>query len=171
MARSRPQLSPPFRSATPAPMARPAMPPYSASCAMIAVALRRVCTSTTSAASWSFDCARSLNVSVCSVPAFAAPATSRAANGAMKSFLNMDDPRLFAVMPEGWGAHASVGNRTEHHGRARYLVDRPGYPTYLPLTTRLPENASASMTPSPLPNGASSQPLLIPCFRLGAAFP
>src|SRR3954469_25975029 len=73
-------------------MARPARPPYSASCAITAPGLRCADTSTTSAASWSLVCSCSRSRSVWSELAFAAPATSRAANGAIKSFFDMGTP-------------------------------------------------------------------------------
>src|SRR5205823_13681158 len=41
---------------------------------------------------------------------------------------------------------------------------------YFFLTIRFPENASASMTPSPLPKVASIHPEAIPCLRAGERF-
>src|SRR5712664_3243044 len=73
---------------------------------MMAIGLRRVWTSTTSAASWSLVCDRSGSVSVCSGPALAAPARSRAANGATKTLLSMRSPGGCASCLPGQGGSA-----------------------------------------------------------------
>src|SRR5882724_12072105 len=96
------------------------MPPYRASVAMMAIGLRRVWTSTTSAASWSLVCGRSEGLSVCSGPALAVPARSRAANGATKSLLSMGTlAGCASCLPARWGPDATAGKGTARRDGAR----------------------------------------------------
>src|SRR5207248_6541639 len=108
------------------------MPPYRASVAMMATGLRRVCTSTTSAASWSLVRGRSERVSVCSGAALAAPARSRAANGATKSLLSMRDPRDAPV------AFQQGGDPMRPQASDRPAGTAPARPSAAPACALLP---------------------------------